>query len=210
MININIYIIINIINIMDIQNIQAIQNIQDNEFIGDIIIKKCDAIDKNIGNNEKIDNVLESNINADADTDTDTDADSKEKGTSNINIIDFDPKILDLLNTYMEFYNNRSGNKNHMFEGINYKDPTSINHIMAEFYDILYEYNQNSKNSPLINKVYKEKAFIEISKKNIYNKLEQSFCLKCNNKSYYSYSLMSLIKLVAINKPKIWVIHALK
>lgn len=120
------------------------------------------------------------------------------------NVVDFDETHLDMLNTFMQYYHSKTGNKIHMFKDVNYSDPTSINNIMAEFYDIICSYNDNSKNNPERNKVYKENHFREKIT------FDQLFCLKCNKKSYYSSSLMSLIKLVSHNNPKDWIIHTLK
>jgi hypothetical protein len=127
-----------------------------------------------------------------------------DDSNKNINIIDFNDEQLLIINTYMEYYNNKSGNNFHMFKDTKYTDPTSINHIMSEFYDIMCLYNTNKINNPQINKIYKEGDFFEKCN------YDQLFCLKYNKKSYYSSSLMSLIKLVAKNKIKNWIIHTLK
>ena len=130
--------------------------------------------------------------------------DNSNINNTNINIIDFSDEQLLIINTYMEYYNNKSGNNVHMFKDTKYTDPTSINHIMSEFYDIMCLYNTNKINNPQINKIYKDSDVFEKCD------YEQLFCLKYNKKSYYSCSLMSLIKLVAKNKIKNWIIHTLK
>ena len=124
-----------------------------------------------------------------------------------IKTVDIEGKYIDILNTFMEYYQCKTGNKIHMFKDVNYSDPTSVNHIMAEFYDIICSYNTNSKNDPDKNKVHKEKYFQKIT--NI-GDIEELYCLKCGKKKYYSYSLMSLIKMVTYNKPVNWIIYTLK
>ena len=134
----------------------------------------------------------------------DSNINNTNTNTNNINSIDFSDEQLLIINTYMEYYNNKSGNNVHMFKDTKYTDPTSINHIMSEFYDIMCLYNTNKINNPQINKIYKDSDVFEKCD------YEQLFCLKYNKKSYYSCSLMSLIKLVAKNKIKNWIIHTLK
>lgn len=119
-------------------------------------------------------------------------------------IVDFTPEQFDILNTYMTYYNSKAGSKHHMFKGVNCSDPTSTNFMMEEFTDIMVSYKHNKEHNPKLIKVYKESSV------HLIGETEQLFCLKCKKKKYYSQSLFSLIKLVADNKPKDWVIHTLK
>ena len=111
--------------------------------------------------------------------------------------------IVQILNTYISFYNQTNNKSNNLFEGINYKDDKSTNNQLEELSEIISEYKDCKEHLP--ERIKKIKNITNFDK---YDKL---YSLEINSKvNYYCQNLFVLLKDISINNFENWEIKTIK